>query len=84
MKITLPVRASAHQFVILLLLMGNVTSAMIIILTTRAHVFHAVFYFQVAPNAQKTHAFKGVQERAAHAMEILIKIVLFALMVITV
>ena len=75
---------SVHQFAILLRLITNVTSAKTIILTTMACVFHVIFYFQVAPNAQKTHAFKAVRERAAHAMEILIKIVLFAPMIITV
>ena len=84
MLITLSARASVHQFAILLLLIISVTSARIIILTTRVYVFHAVFYFQVAPNAQKTHASKAVQESAAHATEILIRIVLFAPMVITV
>ena len=63
--------------------MVNVTSARIIILTMRVCVLHAVFCFQVALNAQKTHASKAVQERAVHATEILIKIVLFAPMVIT-
>ena len=60
------------------------TSVRTIILAMSACVFHAFYYFQVAPNAQKTHALKAVQERAVHATEILVKIVIFAPIVITV